>query len=99
MTQEHLDKNVGTVRAYIILVKEVWNTFGLPTILLCVIFGLWIGWLPSPVSEARAVVGQIHDTLLDHGKHDAEIIFYLRQTCIIHAKEAGLPVDTCYWRP
>jgi len=40
-------------KAYWGMVKDVWNTVGLPTILLGVVIGLWAGWIPSPVIEAR----------------------------------------------
>lgn len=80
------------VQFYVSIVRELWDTFGLPTILLAVILALWVGWLPSPLSAAK-------DILDKHVSYDQEIRFYLKSMCQSNAKLANQPLETCNWRP
>jgi hypothetical protein len=83
-------ENDARARFWVTIVRELWDTFGLPTILLVVILALWVGWLPSPLSAAK-------DILERHVSYDDEVRFYLRKMCQHNAKVAGQPVESCNW--
>ena len=87
-----LNGQLEKVRAYVLVVRELWDNLGLPTILLAVITALWIGWFPSPLLEARELIER-------HVAKDAEVLFYLKQTCIANMKLANMPHDSCTWLP
>jgi hypothetical protein len=73
------------------ILRELWDTFGLSTILLAVILALWVGWLPSPLSAAK-------DVLERHVSYDDEIRFYLRSMCQSSAKMVNRPMEDCNWQ-
>lgn len=83
--------------AILALVKDIWNTFGLPTILLALAIGLWIGWIPSPLSEAQDDMKSIKWTLKKHAAIDNEQTFYLRKTCLALAKLAKVDPEGCIY--
>lgn len=90
--------DLGKLKVYLFLIKDVWNTFGLPTIILTILLLLWIGTIPSPLAGAVALVESVKVSLDRHLERDSEILFYLKSTCLAQAKIANMPVDTCAWR-
>lgn len=89
--------NLGKLQSYLVLVKDIWNTFGLPTIILVVLLLLWIGTIPSPLVEAEQVVEGIKASLDRHVERDDQIIFYLREMCLSNMKLAGDSGSRCLW--
>lgn len=88
-----------SVKEYLALTKDIWNTFGLPTILLAVALLLYIGVIPSPLSEASINLDKIKFSIDRHLERDREVLFYLKEMCVSNAKLAKTPVEDCLWRP
>lgn len=86
-------------RAYIQLAREVWDTFGLATILVAVAISTWFGWISSPFSEARDIMTKHVATMEEHLNHDQEILFYLKAQCQMTARIARTDVALCNWDP
>ena len=89
---------IGHLRAYLTLIKDIWNTFGLPTIILVILLLLWIGIIPSPMGEARIVIDNIKVSLDKHLERDRELIFYMKGLCLSNAEIAKLPREDCLWK-
>lgn len=87
------------VRAYLRVVRDVWDTFGLPTIILVILLLLWTGTIPSPVSEAMETIKGLKTSIEHHLERDDEILFYLKQMCHSNARLANINSDVCNWRP
>lgn len=90
--------DVSKLKGYLNLAKDIWNTFGLPTIILVVILLLWTGYIQSPLSDAKVLVEDIKVSLDRHVEGDREIIFYMREMCISNAKLAKTPIEDCFWK-
>ena len=97
MNSDTSNSEIGRLKAYLLLIKDIMNTFGLPIIILVVLLLLWTGTIPSPLGEAKDVVVEIKTSIDRHVEQDRQIIFYLRQTCLSNAKLAETPVDDCIW--
>ena len=82
---------------YVSILKDVWSVFGLPTIILALLFLLYVGMIPSPLIEAYQVVDDIKTSLDKHLTRDKEVIFYMRQMCVSNAKLAKTPIEECLW--
>ena len=96
---EQVNGEIGRLRAYLTIIKDVWSTFGLPTIILVVLLLLWIGIIPSPLGEAKSVVEEIKVSVDKHLERDKEIIFYMKEMCVSNAKIAKTPIEDCLWHP
>lgn len=90
--------DVTRLQAYLMFIKDVWNTFGLPTIILIVLLLLYTGVIPSPLVEARSMISELKVSIDRHLERDDEIIFYMKSMCTSNAKIAGIPPDECIWR-
>ena len=93
------NEEIGHLKAYLAVVKDAWNTFGLPTIILVIILLLWVGVIPSPMGEARMLLDSIKGSLDKHLERDREVIFYMKGLCLSNAEMAKLPKDDCLWKP
>ena len=90
--------DVNRLRAYLFLVKDIWSTFGLPTIMLAVMLLLWTGVIPSPLSAAAGVIDSLRVVVEKHVERDREIVFYMRGLCLSNAKLAGTPIEDCLYK-
>ena len=90
--------DINRLRAYILLLKDIWSTFGLPTIILVIILLLWLGIIPSPMSEAQMTIKEIKTIVERHVERDREIIHYMKEMCISNAKLADTPIEACLWK-
>ena len=90
--------DINRLRAYILLLKDIWSTFGLPTIILVIMLLLWVGIIPSPMSEARMTIMEIKTIVERHVERDREIIHYMKQMCVSNAKLALTPIEDCFWK-
>jgi hypothetical protein len=86
-------------KAGIQLLGEIWDRFGLATILVGVALATWFGWISSPFSEAQAIMERHVATMEAHVDHDGEILFYLKTQCQITAMVAKTDVALCNWDP
>lgn len=91
--------HLSRLREYVQLAREIWDSFGLATILVAVAIATWFGWISSPFSEAKAIMEKHVVTVESHLAHDAEILFYLKTLCQTNAKLAGHPAGECNWDP
>ena len=91
--------DVNRLRAYLFLIKDIWSTFGLPTIILVIMLLLWVGVIPSPMSEAKATITEIKVIIERHVERDKEIVHYMKEMCISNAKLAHTPIEECLWHP
>lgn len=82
---------------YVVILKDVWSTFGLPTIILLILLLIYIGVIPSPLGATFQTVEDISASLNKHLARDKEMIFYMRQTCASNAKLAKTPIEDCLW--
>ena len=96
---EQPNGDLGHLKVYLAILKDVWNTFGLPTIMLVVILLLWIGVIPSPMGEARMVLDTIKVSLDKHLERDREMIFYMKGLCLSNAEIAKTAREDCLWKP
>ena len=90
---------LSRIRDYVQLAREIWDTFGLATILVAVGIATWFGWLTSPFSEARDLMNKHIVTMDDHIGHDDELLFYMKTLCQTNAKLANTDVRLCNWDP
>ncbi len=90
--------DVNRLRAYLFLVKDVWSTFGLPTIMLAVMLLLWTGVIPSPLSEAGMIIDNLRLVVERHVERDREIVFYMRGLCLSNAKLANTTIEDCLYK-
>ena len=90
--------NINRLRAYTLLLKDIWSTFGLPTIILVIMLLMWIGVLPSPMSEARMTILEIKGIVERHVERDKEITHYMKEMCVSNAKLAKTPIEDCLWK-
>lgn len=99
MAQEQVPVNgdINRVRAYIVILKDIWNTFGLPTLLLVFIISVWMGWVSSPLGEAQDDMRQIKWMLKKHVALDNEQVFYARRLCMVMSKVAKADPEDCVW--
>jgi hypothetical protein len=86
-------------KAGIQLLGEIWDKFGLATILVGIAVATWFGWIASPFSEAKDLMVTHISRMEDHLSHDSEILFYLKQVCQSNAKLANQPIEICNWDP
>lgn len=91
-------QDAARLRAYLLLLKDVWSTFGLPTIILAIMLLLWVGVIPSPMSEARMTIMEIKNVAERHVERDREIIHYMKEMCVSNAKLAKTPIEDCLWK-
>ena len=89
--------DLAELNKYVAILKDVWSTFGLPTIILAVLLLIYIGVIPSPLGATFQVVEDIKVSLDKHLSRDKEMIFYMRQTCVSNAKLAKTPIEECLW--
>lgn len=86
-------------RENIQLAREVWDSFGLATILVALALATWFGWVDSPFTEARDILEKHVVTMEGHINHDQEIIFYMKTLCQTNAELAKESVARCNWDP
>jgi hypothetical protein len=87
-----------SLQVYRQIIRDVVNTLGIPFVILIAIFAIWVGWIPSPLSEAKVVVDTIQQSVSAHAAHDREVLFYLRQTCLANKKLAQQPPEDCLFK-
>lgn len=90
---------LSRTRAYVQLAREVWDSFGLATILVALALATWFGWIASPFSEARDIMEKHVSTMESHIAHDDEILFYLKRQCQMTAMLVKSDVALCNWDP
>lgn len=93
-----LEPDVNKLKAYVIILKDVWSTIGLPTIMIVIMLLLWLGIIPSPMSEAKTAIMEIQTLVERHIARDREIIHYMKQMCVSNAKLADTPIEECFWK-
>jgi hypothetical protein len=87
------------LREYVQVAREVWDTFGLATMLVATAIAAWFGWINSPFSEARDMLGTHITTMERHISHDDEVLFYLKSLCLTNAELAKVSPSKCTWDP
>lgn len=92
MENEGTNGQLSRTRAYVQLAGEMWDKFGLATLLVALALATWFGWIASPFSEAR-------DMIKRHVVHDDEIMFYMKTLCQTNASLAKESTAKCNWDP
>ena len=91
-------KELNKARIVLSLGKDIWNTFGLPTIILVILLLLYTGIMPSPFADAKVIMLSLKTSIDRHLERDNEIIFYMKGICISNARLAERPLEECIWR-